>query len=392
MSKVKYPKIYLVLDNCFAIKRWVKPQEWMKLAKELGFRYVQASTDNEIDPLFHPLNYIDGWFKEVKKLQEELDIKVVNFYTGYQTYRTVGLTHPNLESRRKLIDEWFKRIIPGIRDLGAKGLGMHMWAITQEVLQQPHVYMDTLDLLYDELAEIADYARQYGELQISYEQMYDPHLPPFTIQGAKEFITEIYSRKQSPSFVTIDVGHMGGQAKFLRPSQEEIYTAIRKNEKKIWLGSNHAYQLFEQAIQGDRCEIGQIMDEILVDMDRHRYLFSNKEDTDVYRWIEELGCYSPIFHLQQTNGITSTHAPFTPENNEKGIIRGDLVLEAIAKSYEKYAENPIEPTTDNIYLSFEIFAGNTETETEILEKLKYSIDYWRTFIPEDGLTVDSLLK
>ena len=49
---MSYPRIYLVLDNCFAIKRWIKPSEWMQIAQDLGFGYVQASTDNEIDPLF----------------------------------------------------------------------------------------------------------------------------------------------------------------------------------------------------------------------------------------------------------------------------------------------------------------------------------------------------
>ena len=26
---MKYPKIYLALDNCFALKRWVEPETWL---------------------------------------------------------------------------------------------------------------------------------------------------------------------------------------------------------------------------------------------------------------------------------------------------------------------------------------------------------------------------
>ena len=100
-----YPRIYLVLDNCFAIKRWIKPSEWMQISQDLGFQYVQASTDNEIDPLFCTDAYMDDWFDEIKKLQDKTGVKVVNFYTGYQTYRTVGLAHPDRRIREKITNE-----------------------------------------------------------------------------------------------------------------------------------------------------------------------------------------------------------------------------------------------------------------------------------------------
>ena len=92
-------KNILVLDNCFALKRWIRPIEWLKLTKDLGFNYVQASTDNEIDPLFSPNGYIDDWFDEVKQGEQSIGIKVINFYTGYQTYRTVGLAHHDEECK-----------------------------------------------------------------------------------------------------------------------------------------------------------------------------------------------------------------------------------------------------------------------------------------------------
>lgn len=39
---MNYPKIYLVLDNCFAIKRWVEPETWGPLIKQLGFEIGRA--------------------------------------------------------------------------------------------------------------------------------------------------------------------------------------------------------------------------------------------------------------------------------------------------------------------------------------------------------------
>jgi hypothetical protein len=132
----KYPRIYLVLDNCFAIKRWVKPSEWLALTKEIGFSYSQASTDNEIDPLFSPSDYMDDWFEEVKRSEKETGVKVVNFYTGYQTYRTAGLAHHDSRVRRRLLDEWLKPMIRRIRDLDAEGIGFYFFPMPQEVLSR----------------------------------------------------------------------------------------------------------------------------------------------------------------------------------------------------------------------------------------------------------------
>ena len=64
----QYPKIYLALDNCFAIKRWVRPGDWMRVIHELGgITCVQASTDNEIDPLFNTQAFLDTSGEELRK-------------------------------------------------------------------------------------------------------------------------------------------------------------------------------------------------------------------------------------------------------------------------------------------------------------------------------------
>ena len=96
--------------------------------------------------------------------------------------------------------------------------------------------------------------------------------------------------------------------------------------------------------------------------------------------------------MQQTDGITSSHQPFTKEENEKGIIQGEEVLRAIAHSYEQEQEPQMPPKCQEIYLAFEIFAGNTEYREEIIEKLKETLNYWRRFVPEDGIRLDVLLK
>ena len=80
---MKYPKIYLTLDNCFAIKRWTEPAQWMSLVKEIGFDSVQASFDNEIDFLYSPDWYMEKWFARIEEQEKRTGVSVDTFYTGY---------------------------------------------------------------------------------------------------------------------------------------------------------------------------------------------------------------------------------------------------------------------------------------------------------------------
>lgn len=91
------------------------------------------------------------------------------------------------------------------------------------------------------------------------------------------------------------------------------------------------------------------------------------EQRDPYPWIEKLGAYSPVIHLQQTVLHKSNHWPFTPEFNEQGIIRPGKVLAALEKSGCKEA-----------LLMFEIsHREHFDSDFRILEDLKASVDYWR---------------
>ena len=69
------------------------------------------------------------------------------------------------------------------------------------------------------------------------------------------------------------------------------------------------------------------------------HMFARTEDGDCYAWLRQLGCYSPIVHLQQTDGLVSAHRHFTPENNAWGKIYGKDVLMALRQSYDKPEES-----------------------------------------------------
>lgn len=73
---MNYPRIYIALDNCFALKRWIEPETWGRvIAEEIGFTSVQASFDNEIDMLYGPADYRDDWFRALTEAEKNTGLK-----------------------------------------------------------------------------------------------------------------------------------------------------------------------------------------------------------------------------------------------------------------------------------------------------------------------------
>jgi len=386
---MKYPKIYLTIDNCFASKRWTRPVEWMKIVRDLGITYIEASADNECDPLYADQDYLKDWIDQVRDAGRETGARVVNLYSGHGTYATLGLGHHDERNRDRMLNNWLKGMLRTAGSLSA-GLGFFCHAFSQDVLQSPRAYSGACDDLYERLSKVAEWAHEFGVKNVGIEQMYTPHQLPWTISGARELMTAILARTGKPFYITIDTGHQTGQSKFLRPSRERIMEALGRlrsgrRDDGLWLGPESA---FDMATHGD----GEPdLDKLSGEMDKYPHLFSRAEDGDTYEWLEKLGRYSPIIHLQQTTGLSSAHLPFSEACNRDGIIKAEKLLNALARSYEAENDAGLPRGCEKIYMTLEIFAGTAELPAEILGKIKDSVSYWRGFIPDDGLTLDKLL-
>lgn len=388
--KVEYPKVYLVLDNCFAIKRWVEPSEWMAVIKNIGFKYIEASFDNEMDMLYSPKEYCEKWFDDLEKEEARQGLKVVNFYTGYQTYRTSGLAHPNEVYVNNLIENWFK---PAINHLSERnnGLGFSFHGIPEKDLSNAELFHNKENQVKKKLIEISEYAQKKGESQISIEAMYAPHQTPWTLKGAEKYLN--YHENLN---ISIDVGHMIGQRKYLFPDFETVEESLLNRVPTAELKD------FVLPVQLDG-EWNKIIDNVLIskenvadfykELKEYSYLFADSlEDSDPYSWLTKFGGYSPIIHLQQTDGITASHKPFTEKTNKAGIIHPLKVLKALKQSYDNPNPNIKSRKSKNIYLTFEIFASNTDSSREIIDGLTETLKYWREFIPEDGVYLDEILN
>lgn len=384
------PQIFLAIDNSFASKRWTRPDEWARIIHGLGIRHIEASADTEADPFYCGFEYLSDWLQEVRAACATHGVSVENVYTGYTTYRTLGLAHPDARVRTRVLNDWLK-IMALIAVQIPAGLGFYIHAISESTLQDPAAYRTTSEGLYDTLAELARFAGERGPVPIVLEQMYSPQQPPWTIEGAFEYLREVSGRSGFPAYLALDTGHQSGQHRFLRPSRSAIERGLAGQERIPYLGPDTAYALFEEVRGGSPAAVAGVAARIEAEMDRYPHLFAEQKDGDLYRWLEELGCYSPILHLQQSNGKSSSHLPFTAANNEAGIVHPLKVLQAIAGSYRARERAGLPPRCTRICLTFEIFPRTVDRPRDILSGLEESVRYWRRWVPEDGLSLSALL-
>jgi sugar phosphate isomerase/epimerase len=390
------PRIHLAIDNCFASKRWTRPADWVRIVKEMGISFVEASADNECDPLYADPGYLEDWLQDVQSACEQTGVKVANLYSGHGTYATLGLASPDRRNQERIQNQWLKVMIRNAARLHA-GLGFYCHAFNEDVLQEPASYAAAKDALYNRLAEIAEYASAERAKFIAVEQMYSPHQIPWTLPDSTEFLREIWARSRSPLYLTLDTGHQTGQRRFVRLPSSQVRQSLQRTrltgrlEAGLWLGPASAYALFRAAAAAPQEAEDEYLLRLDQEMDRYPYLFAAWEDGDTYGWLRELGCYSPVIHLHQTQGTSSSHSPFTEENNRHGIVQGPKVLQAIAAAYAAEPGTAMPLRCEGIYLTLEIFSGTADLPVDILRGLAESVEYWRKYVPKDGLTIQELL-
>ena len=180
------------------------------------------------------------------------------------------------------------------------------------------------------------YAEKVGCGDLGVEQMYSPHQVPWRIDETRNLIKHVTKESGRSFYFTEDVGHH--HHKFLRPTEAQIKQAFKNchatgEVADIWLGSIQTFQAFSQAAASNNVLTPSALKKILAMIDDTPHMFSELPDSDCYTWLKALGCYSPIIHLQQTNGHQSAHKHFTKQNNSEGIIAPERVLRALKESF-----------------------------------------------------------
>lgn len=387
------PRISIGIDNCFAIKRWVTPAEWGRVIREMGLRYVECVADLEIEPLLTPRECHDEWIEQVQEQKAKYGMEVVMMYSNDSTYDTVGFAHPDERIRNHYVQNWFGEFL---RIAGAIGtsVGYYVQGIPEEILYDKLRYGQAVGHYRECMDQVSRLAESHGVDTLALEQMYTPHQPPFTIKGMKELMQKIYKENRVPLYMTEDVGHHCPY--YLRPTEEKLERAFPRYCKdgylSIWLGSKRAQKLYAKEREAG-CGFlrKEVIREILKDVEENEYLFSDERDTDCYEWIRELGAYSPVIHIQQTDGFHSSHEAFSPESNKNGIIHPLKILRALKECYERPEDPTLPPRCEHIYLIQEMYLSTKDIGYQGLHRLAWSTDYLRRFIPRDGMRLSELL-
>ncbi|MDR1797671.1 MAG: TIM barrel protein [Clostridiales Family XIII bacterium] len=378
------PKLYLAIDNCFAYKRWTRPKDWARMIRGLGLRCVEASADTEMDPLYMGPEYLKRWVSDVQTVEAAEGVEVVNLYSGHGTYTTLGLAHTDMAVRRRFVDQWFKPLIDAADALDS-GVGFFVHGFPEFVLQDNNAFEKYTEELLEVLSEINAYAAEKQVGPLSIEQMYTPMMHPWTIKETVQYMIAVKQKSGACFYFTEDLGHH--LAKFIQPCEADVVAAFAQRRLKgLWLGTDAAYEIYRDALaKGELTD--SALHQLLGLMRCGKHLFTEVRDADCYEWLRAIGCYAPIIHLQQTDGTGSAHLPFTKANNEKGKISGTAVLQALSDSYnaEPETETADIQKCDCVYMTLEPFFSSLSISQDILDDCKESVEYWRRFIPEDGI-------
>ncbi|MCD6350660.1 MAG: sugar phosphate isomerase/epimerase, partial [Armatimonadetes bacterium] len=217
--------------------------------------------------------------------------------------------------------------------MGTDRWGGHVDAVPVEVMEDPAAYEERIRRLHQTWRELAVVAKDKGMGAIFVEQMYIPSEVPWTLQQTEDFLIAVNQNNDDgvPVYVTIDVGHMAGSC---------------------------------YGLAGP--------------------------DLDYAEWIRRFAPWAEVIHLQQTTPDASHHWPFTAEYNERGHVRMERVMEALAEAHRQAENSPVsealEPL-DHHYLILELVPGSTKNEETLLREMKESAEYLYQFLPREGMTL-----
>jgi hypothetical protein len=298
-------KINYGMNLLHAAKRWIEPDIWgQHIGERWGLKHAQFCFDL-LDPRA-TLESRKEYAVEVKKASKKYGFEMHSCLTGSGTFWYTLLMNPFPEGRKDAW-HWCKLAAETSKMLGAKGLGGPIAA-----------------------ASLADYANP-ERFKFLKEEF---------VKGMQYFSKSAASQGQD--FILFEPSNLGREGLIKIDEAKKLHEQLNKNA---------AIPVHLMLDVGHQCG----------------YEVSGK-DSDPYAWLEELGQYSPIVHIQQTNGKADCHWSFTKENNAKGIIKMDKVLESLEKSGLK--EVTIFP---------EFFYGTDFNDARILEEIDESWEYLKPF-------------
>jgi sugar phosphate isomerase/epimerase len=193
----------LGINNCFAAKRWPRPEDWARLVRdELGLDIVELSLD-----LAGDLGSAAGRERTADQTLAALGrhgLRTETTFTGLAAYSLNLLMDPDAECRRAALD-WYLGVVDLTARLGSKGTGGHVGAMSAAEYAAPALRAERWAGLRAGLAEITGQARAAGLGFLLVENMAS-HREPSTMAGVADLLTD-GDAGHVPIRLCLDVGH-----------------------------------------------------------------------------------------------------------------------------------------------------------------------------------------
>lgn len=267
-------KYVLGVNNVWATKRFVKPEEWTEISESIGIESVQFCLDL-LDP-WTELEASDEIIYGTLDSCEKHGIKIQSCFTGLAAYSNNLLLHPN-SRMRSLALHWYTRALHTAKKLKVESVGGHFGAMSMSDYENSARRKNLISDLIRSIVNLSDEARKLRLKTLLWEPMPSSREPPSTVREAKNLLSQVNKSSKVPVELCVDVGH-----------------SCNPRAK-------------------------------------------SRRDLDPIHWLEQLGKDTQCVHIQQTDGKGDRHWPFTPRFNKIGVIKPEQVISALDASGTKGA-------------------------------------------------------
>lgn len=298
-------EVVLGTSNAFAARNWPEPEAWARIIAEDLGLREVQFSFDLLDPTL-PEPGRSAVCADILDAVRTYTLSLSTTFTGLIIYAQNHLAHPH-PSQRAHAWEWYASALAVSSKLSASACGGHIGAMSVQDYSRPERRAFLQSNTVELVRKLTRVAATFQQEYFLWELMPGPRELPHTPQEAIAVLDEVNNGAAIPVRLCFDLGHC----------------------------------LASDSSQG----------------------------ADPYTWLERLLPWSPVVHLQQTDGKADRHWPFSPDYNAVGIIEPRRVIEIVRDS-------PL----DRVLLLFEFGHALDAPEQRILDEHKWSVDVWTKWL------------
>jgi len=298
-------RVVLGVNNGFASRRWPEPTAWATVIAEELGLREVQFSFDLLDPTM-PDPGRSAQCHEILRAVSEFGLSMRTTMTGSIAYARNHLAHPNPQVRAHALD-WYARALETTAGLSAEASGGHIGAMSASDAANPARRAFLQQQMIEAVRALTHVAAAHGQTYFLVEPMPTPREFPHTIEDTTWLLDAANEGAAVPVRLCFDVGH---------------------------------------CISADSATV-----------------------EDPHAWLEQLLPWSPVVHLQQTDGQADRHWSFSPEHNASGIVRPRRIVEIVKAS-------PLE----RVLLLFEFAYPFDTPDRQVIDELKRSVEVWAEWL------------